>query len=215
MVIIVPITGWKKFRMLLSNTFSMISVPASEDRENESLLVTAAKLGDGTACRAIFDLYNTRIFNLIYYNTGDVISAEDLLQVVFFKVFRGLPGFRHQSSLLTWIYRIAINECQNYLKRRGLRYVPFEAILGTEEEFAPQARPDELRAATEKREIIRLALMELSPKLRSVVVLKYMDDLSYDEIAAVLDCSQGTVASRLNRALEKLEKSLGPMRGLL
>ncbi|MGH9826301.1 MAG: RNA polymerase sigma factor, partial [Blastocatellia bacterium] len=178
----------------------MESTQTADERRDEAAVLALAKGGDSSAFRVIFELHRNRIYNLVFYHVGDTIVSEDLVQMIFLKVFKGLPAFRHESKLLTWIYRIALNECQNYLKRRGPRYVPFEAILGTEEEMTGEPLPDDLRALNEKREVIRRALMELSPKLRSVIVLKYMDGFSYDDIAAILQCSGGTVASRLNRA---------------
>ena len=143
------------------------------------------------------------------------MRAEDVLQIVFVKIYRGLPGFRFEASLSTWIYRITLNECQNQQRRRSAHHVPFEALLGSEEEFDSGAAADRQHADSERREIIHRAVMELSPKLRAVVALKYVDGLSYEEMASVLGCSQGTVASRLNRALTDLEARLRPLRRLL
>ena len=181
----------------------------------ERELVTSAQRGDRAAFKAIYDHYRDRIYNLIFYWTGDEIAAEDILQIVFIKVYRGLPAFRFESKLATWIHRITLNECLNQQQRRGGEYVPFEAILGSSSEIDAGARPDIRHAENERREIIRQAVMELSPKLRAVVTLKYLEGLSYEEIAAVLDCAPGTVASRLNRALETLEARLRPMRRIL
>lgn len=178
-------------------------------------LVRAVQGGDRAAFKAIYELYQDRIFNLIYYALGDRAAAEDGLQIVFMKVYRGLGGFRFESRLGTWIYRIAINECQNQNRRHGHEHVPFEAVLGTGEEFDAGTPPDALHLTEERREIIGNALLTLAPNLRTVVVLRYLDGLSYQEIASVLNCSAGTVASRLNRALSQLEERLRPLRRLL
>jgi RNA polymerase sigma-70 factor (ECF subfamily) len=181
---------------------------------DERALVNAAQQGDRDAFKALYDCYRDRVYNYVFYSIGDELRAEDVLQIIFVKIFRGLPGFRFEASLSTWIYRIAVNECLNQQRRRGMRQVPFEALLGSDEEPCAAAA-DHQHAEAERREIVHRALMELSPKLRSVVALRYLEELSYDEIAAVLECSAGTVASRLNRALGQLEKRLRPLRRLL
>ena len=185
--------------------------PDSDERE----LVDEARREDRGAFKALYDRYRDRVYNLAFYWLGEALWAEDVLQIVFMKVYRGLPGFRHEASLSTWIYRIALNECQNQLQRRGAKHVPLDAILGSDEEFDPGMLPDAEQVDRERRHILRNAVMDLSPKLRGVVVLKYVEGLSYDEIAQVLECAPGTVASRLNRALAELETRLHPLRRIL
>lgn len=178
-------------------------------------LVRAAQRGDKSAFRSLYERHRDRVYNLIFYTLADRVWAEDVLQIVFMKVHRGLPDFRFESSLLTWVCRIAMNECHNQLTRRKQRHVPLEAILGSPEEIDADAPPDLLHSDKQRREIIQQAVMELSPKLRSVVALKYFEGLSYEEIAAVLQCAPGTVASRLNRALSQIEERLRPLKRIL
>ena len=185
--------------------------PDSEERE----LVDAARREDRGAFKALYERYRDRVYNLAFYSLGEELWAEDVLQIVFLKVYRGLPAFRYDASLSTWIYRIAVNECQNQLQRRGAKHVPLDAILGRDEEFDTAQLPDTEQLERERRQILRDAVMDLSPKLRGVVVLKYIEGLSYDEIARVLECAPGTVASRLNRALAELETRLHPLRRIL
>jgi len=182
-----------------------------EERE----LVVAAQGGDLAAFKEIYDRFRDRVYNLAYYSFGESLAAEDLLQIVFMKVHRALPTFRFESSLATWIYRIALNECLNQNRRRAAQHVPLEAILGSGDEIDARPTPDDKHMRNQRREIIRQAVMELSPKLRAVVVLKYLEGLSYEEVAAVLECAPGTVASRLNRALAQMEARLRPLRRLL
>jgi RNA polymerase sigma-70 factor (ECF subfamily) len=177
--------------------------------------VEAARRGDRNAFKVLYDRYRDRVYNLAFYSLGEALWAEDVLQIVFLKIFRGLSGFRYEAELSTWIYRIAVNECQNQLQRRGRKHVPLEAILGSDEEFDQDDLPDAKQLERERREILRDAVMDLSPKLRSVVVLKYVEGLAYDEIARVLECAPGTVASRLNRALAQLETRLHPLKRIL
>jgi RNA polymerase sigma-70 factor (ECF subfamily) len=185
--------------------------PDSDERE----LVDAARRDDRDAFKALYERYRDRVYNLAFYSLGEALWAEDVLQIVFMKIYRGLPGFRYEASLSTWIYRISVNECQNQLQRRGARHVPLEAILGSDDEFATGELPDAEQLERERRQILQNAVMDLSPKMRAVVVLKYIEGLSYDEIARVLECAPGTVASRLNRALAELETRLHPLRRIL
>lgn len=192
-----------------------MKVGESQTNSEERDTIAAAQRGDRTAFKSLYDRYRDRVYNLIFYSMGDELSAEDVLQIVFVKVYRGLPRFRFEASFATWIYRITINECLNQQRGRGAYHIPFEALLGGDEEIDLAAAADLQHAESERREIIHRAVMELSPKLRAVVALKYLEGLSYEEIASVLECSPGTVASRLNRALRELEARLRPLRRLL
>ena len=186
------------------------------DREfEERRTVLAAQQGDREAFASLYERYRDRVYNLIFYSIGDELRAEDVLQIVFVKIYRGLPSFRFEASLATWIYRIVLNECLNQQRGRAVLQIPFEALLGSDEELDSAGAADLRHAQAERREIIHRAVMELSPKLRAVVALKYLEGLSYEEIAAVLEISPGTVASRLNRALGELEARLRPLRRLL
>lgn len=192
-----------------------MKIGESQTYTDERDTITAAQRGDRAAFKSLYDRYRDRIYNLIFYSMGDELGAEDVLQIVFVKVYRGLPRFRFEASFATWIYRITINECLNQQRRRGAQHIPFEALLGGDEEVDPAAAADLQHVESERREIIHRAIMELSPKLRAVVALKYLEGLTYEEIASVLECSPGTVASRLNRALRELEARLRPLRRLL
>ncbi|MBX7221211.1 MAG: RNA polymerase sigma factor [Blastocatellia bacterium] len=168
-----------------------------------------------SAFRSLYEAYRDRTYSLACYVLGDSLQAEDALQSIFLKVHRSLPAFRNESSFATWLYRIAVNECQDRLRKQPEAYVPLEDIIGSGAEFDGQLLPDELHAQSERQRVIQEALLLLSPKLRSVVVLKYLEGLSYEEIAQVLECSAGTVASRLNRALVELEARLRPLKGMI
>jgi len=178
----------------------------------ERSLALAAQGGDAEAFRELYESYRKRIWTLVVYWIGDTHQAQDVLQTVFMKVFRGLPGFRFQSSLFTWIYRIARNECRNYLRRRAAPPLSLEAILGSRDEIDASPIPNGLEP---RKVILRNAVRQLPFKMREVVVLKYLNGLSYEEMGRVLECAPGTVASRLNRALAELEELLRPFRGFL
>ena len=170
----------------------------------------AARRGDADAFRELYRAYRDPVWTLIVSLVGDSSQAQDVMQNVFFKAFRGLGGFRFRSGLFTWIYRIAHNECLNHLRRREVPHVPLEAIAGSGDEM-DRARVSDLESAD--RAALRDAVMQLPFKMREVVILKYQEGLSYGEMSRMLGCAPGTVASRLNRALAELEMLLRPFKG--
>jgi len=193
----------------MAPALEQVAVLETADGERDRRLALAVRTGDEAAFRELYEAYRDRIWTFIVYSIGDDCQAQDILQTVFLKAFRGLSGFRFRSSLFTWIYRIARNECRNYHRGRGVRPMPLEAILGSRDEIDGRSG---LRDPDMNRAVLRTALLRLSPKLREVVVLRYLEGLSYDEISRVLGRAPGTVASRLNRALSELEKQLRPFR---
>ena len=167
------------------------------------------------ALDAMYREHHTMVFRTAYRVTGNVSDAEDVLQTVFFKVFRGLGSFRFESSLFTWIYRIARNECWNHRRRRPQPCIPLDSILGSRDEMDPNPLSGGPDASADRDRFLEQVLMELPFKMREVIVLKYREGLSYDEMSRALGCAPGTVASRLNRALAELEARLRPLRGFL
>lgn len=187
----------------------------SERATGEDQLTAAVRRREPGVFPEIYKAYRGRVYNLAFYSIGDPTQAQDVLQAVFLKVFRGLAAFRFESSLATWIYRIAHNECREHHRRRKRTFVPLEAVLGSTDEVDPRPNSHDQQARRERDLIIQRAVMQLPFKMREVVVLKYVEGLSYDDMARVLGCAPGTVASRLNRALAELEKSLRPFGKLL
>jgi len=173
--------------------------------------VLAARRGDADAFRELYRAFRDPVWTLVVSLVGDYSQAQDVMQNVFFKAFRGLGGFRFQSGLFTWIYRIAHNECLNHLRRREVPHVPLEAIVGSGDEI-DRARVSDLEEA--RRAALRDAVMQLPFKMREVIILKYQEGLSYMEMSRILGCPPGTVASRLNRALAELETRLRRSKGL-
>jgi RNA polymerase sigma-70 factor (ECF subfamily) len=177
----------------------------SVDAEKSAVL--AAREGDEEAFRELYEAYRDPIWIMVLALVGDAPQAQDVLQNVFFKAFRGLGGFRFHSSLSTWIHRIALNECRNHLRRRPVPVLSLEAVIGHREEIDGACDAERSDA---RRSALREAVMQLPVKMREVVVLKYVEGLSYREMSRVLRCPPGTVASRLNRALAELEARLRP-----
>lgn len=179
----------------------------ADDREIR--LIEAARDGDEDAIREIYAAYRRPVWALVVSLVGDPLLAQDVVQTVFFKAFRGLRGFRFRSTLLTWLYGISRNECRSLARRRVPQAVPLDRILGSRYEAAEV--PED--GASDAADALRRAVASLPFKLREVVVLKYQEGLSYEEMSRVLGRPAGTVASRLNRALAELGTRLGPEGG--
>jgi len=159
-----------------------------------------------------------KIFNTIYSFVGDYEDALDLTQETFICAYRSIDRFRHESSLTTWLYRIAINLCKKSYNKKKRQSSIFAASMDdpeTGQQMARLASEDEsvteLVENDEESSIIRQEIFALPKKHRAVIILKYIQDLSYEETADILGCSIGTVKSRLSRAKEKLKKRLEKM----
>lgn len=192
---------------------------------SEERLLEGLRAGDDAAYEALIQRFQAPVFQLVHRLIDDPNEAADVVQDVFLKVFRGVTGFRGQSSMKTWIYRIAVNEAHN--RRRWFnRHRKAEITLGGEEEAADRTELFSDRGKTpydwtlhgEMRTAIEQALEELNPVFRSAVVLRDLEELSYEEIADVLEVSIGTVKSRILRGREALRRALmeklEPARGL-
>ncbi len=176
-------------------------------------VIHACQQGDREAFRLLFEAYKDRVFSIACYSLGDASAADDVTQQIFVKLFTCIGQFRGESEFTTWLYRLVINSCLDERRRRR-RFLPVEEF--TPMNKAVHTKPAETRY--ERREIagsVRVAIGGLKPKMRLPILLKYIEGLSYEEIAAVLGCSKGTVASRLNRAHKALAKKLGHLRGEL
>jgi RNA polymerase sigma-70 factor, ECF subfamily len=177
-------------------------------------LVRACQDGSFEAQRELYEWYKAKVYSLAIYLTGDVEMARDLTQEIFIKVFRDLPAFRCESSFNSWLYRLATNTCLNALRsRRTRREVCIEEVLGTPAEIDTNCSLEQQQVDRSTRQAVRRAILSLKPPLRAVIVLRYIENLSYQEIAEALSCSEGTVASRLSRAHRLLESKLKSEKG--
>jgi RNA polymerase sigma-70 factor, ECF subfamily len=175
------------------------------DRE----LVEACQRGDRDAFRALFETYKDKVYSIAFRFSGDEATAMDIAQDTFVKLFSCIRDFRGDSSFDTWIYRLVVNSCLDY-RRRSWRLLPLaDDFAGTLRMSGSDSLEDLLRSEADSR--VRSAVDRLSTDLRIVIVLRYTEGLSYEQIAEVLGCSTGTVASRLNRAHKKLERRLSPL----
>lgn len=159
-----------------------------------------------------------QIYHLVYHFVGDAEAAADLTQDVFVKAYQGLPGFRQDSTLYTWLYRIALNTSTNWLKRQKVRRQSSCGSLDdTDNPDLPPLRdriasksltPPELLELQEFRQQVWQCLRKLPDHHRAVIVMRDIEDLSYEDIARVLGVNGATVKSRLFRARQDLKKIL-------
>ncbi|HVG29459.1 MAG TPA: sigma-70 family RNA polymerase sigma factor [Pyrinomonadaceae bacterium] len=177
-------------------------------------LVESCQRGDREAFRLLFEEYKDKVYSVaFYFFAGDEAVASDVTQQVFLKLFTRIAQFRHQSEFSTWLYRLTTNACIDEQRRRKR----FEPVEDTAAAALPRARgsAEDRLARREVRDELQGAIAALKPKLRIAILLKYFEELSYAEIADALGCSQGTVASRINRGHKVLARRLGHLRGSL
>jgi RNA polymerase sigma-70 factor (ECF subfamily) len=174
-------------------------------------VIEACQEGDREAFRLLFEAYKDRVFSIAVYSFGgDEAAASDVSQQIFLKLMTAIGQFRGDSAFTTWLYRLVVNACMDEQRKRR-RFLPFgESIPMSNPE---ERRPQEKRfARLELADSVQEAIQELTPKLRMPILLKYVEGLSYEEIAGVLGCSKGTVASRLNRGHQRLARRLSHLR---
>jgi RNA polymerase sigma-70 factor (ECF subfamily) len=181
------------------------------DQTVDEQTLDACRRGDSEAFRQLFEIYKDRVYSIaVAFFDGDDAAAKDITQQVFLKLMTRVGQFQNRSQFSTWLYRLVTNSCLD--RKRALRRFVFFGAM-TEIEAKPQRGSIEDRFI--RREIeasVQSAIAALKPKLRMAVLLKYFEDLSYEEIAAALGCSKGTVASRLNRAHQILARKLAHLR---
>ncbi|HEY6292010.1 MAG TPA: sigma-70 family RNA polymerase sigma factor [Terriglobia bacterium] len=186
----------------------------------EAALVAELKAGAEDAFAYILGLYQNPVYGLVAHILGNDSDAADVLQNVFIKVIRGIGQFHGQSSLKTWIYRIAVREALNYRRGWFRRHVhePFSRDDTAEAVAVLAARADgdnpyETLELAERQQMVKAALNGLPPVYRAVLVLREIEEFSYDEIAEVLGIAEGTVKSRLMRGRELLRRRLAAVLG--
>jgi len=187
---------------------------------DESELVTELQAGSETAFDWLVNHYHAPVYNLILGMLGDTADAADAAQEVFLKAFKGIRSFRQGSSLKTWLYRIAIREALNHrrwFKRHNQKNVSIDAEPA--EGSAPLdiedlgATPFDQLASHEIQVAVQNALQQVPDVFRGAVILRDIEGLSYEEVAEVLDCSVGTVKSRILRGRRCLKEILEPLLG--
>jgi RNA polymerase sigma-70 factor (ECF subfamily) len=186
------------------------------DTADDTRLAEGLRQGTEAAYEALIAEYQQPVYNLAVRLLSDSADASDVVQEVFLKVFRKIGAFRGDSSLKTWIYRIAVNEAYNYQRWFG-RHRKQEIGLDEEEEgnlnysqvlSDPARSPFECASDREQDKLVEAALARINPSYRMAVVLRDIEEMSYEEIAEVLQVALGTVKSRILRGREALRKEL-------
>ena len=172
-------------------------------------VIEACQQGDRDAFQSLFEAYKDKVFSIAVYSSGgDRTLAEDVTQQIFLKLFTAIRQFRGDSEFTTWLYRLVVNACLDERRRRS-RLLPWSTGTTVAMNKLSDKKPQERQyARLEAAEAVRGAIEELKPKFRLPILLKYIEGLSYEEIAEVMGCSKGTVASRLNRGHSQLAKRL-------
>ncbi len=191
----------------------------SSDSDWEGRWIELAQRGDTESFERIVLAYQQKVFNLAFRLLGEREEAEDLTQEVFINVFRHIGEFRGESQFSTWIYQVTTNHCRNRLKylRRRFRHAT-ESIddpVSTEEGEMGREIPDEGEIPEDRvyrrqvQELVQIALGRLRQEYREAVVLRDIQNLSYQEISEILGVPEGTIKSRLHRARWELKEILG------
>lgn len=179
------------------------------ETSDERDLLADFKNGDRGAFETLYVLHRRRVFSIaVNYFGGDRERAGDVVQQVFLKLFRNPSGFRGEAEFTTWIYRVTINACIDE-HRKSRRFLGLDDFLGLADR---RIRHDERFQQLQVSEQVRKAIATLKPEYRSLLVLKYSEGLSYQEIAEVLNISIGTVSSRLNRGHTMLARKLAHLK---
>jgi len=188
----------------------MERVARMAEKITEQDLLAGCRNGSREAFEALFLANQHRVFSVaLHFFGGNRELAEDIAQQVFLKVFNKIKDFRADAELTTWIYRMTINACIDE-QRKTRRFFSLETFFG---ELSVRKTHSETFEKGEISNEVQKAIGELKEKFRLPILLKYSEDLSYEEIARVLDCSVGTVSSRLNRGHKMLAQKLRHLKG--
>ncbi|AKE52576.1 RNA polymerase sigma factor RpoE [Kangiella geojedonensis] len=183
----------------------------------DSELVKRVQSGDKKAFDMLVVKYQKRIMNLISRFVRDQDEVMDISQEAFIKAYRALPNFRGDSAFYTWLYRIAINTAKNFLVSQGRRPPGSDIDSADAEQYdggdalRDSGSPERLMFRDEVKEMIFKTIDELPEDLRTAIMLREIDGLSYEEIAESMDCPVGTVRSRIFRARDAIDQKIAPL----
>jgi RNA polymerase sigma-70 factor (ECF subfamily) len=180
-----------------------VARPMASTGPDDAALVAACRRGEQRAMEALYHQYKRRVFGLCHRIAGSG-DAEEVAQECFVRVFRGLPSFRGDSALGTWIYRLAVNAALSHVARRGRRSEIGDDVLDG------VAGPEDVRRDPRLSERVEGAMSRLPAGYRAILVLHDIEGLSHEECAAILDCRVGTSKSQLHKARAKMRELLGP-----
>ena len=190
--------------------------PEQEAALEDERLISGLQLGDENAYERLIQRFQTPVYNLAWRLVNDPADASDVVQEVFLKVFRNIGHFRRDSSLRTWVYRIAVNESHNrrrwlFRHRRGETGIEenFDDSEGRERPLMDMGEtPFDFTMNREAQILLEEGLAAINPVFRAALVLREVEDMSYEEIAEILEVSLGTVKSRIMRGREALRRYL-------
>jgi RNA polymerase sigma-70 factor (ECF subfamily) len=186
-------------------------------KTSDSLLVERVQQGDKSAFDILVGKYQHKIIKLVGRYVRDPDEAMDVAQEAFIKAYRALGSFRGDSAFYTWLYRIAINTAKNYLAAARRRPEDFNMDLQDPEQYELHGRlssvdtPEGNVLSEEIRQTVNAAIEALPEDLRTAIILREMEGMSYEEIATTMECPVGTVRSRIFRAREAIDKQLKPL----
>ena len=188
------------------------------DREVDQALVERAQQGDKQAFGLLVSKYQRKLGRLLSRLIRDPAEVEDVTQEAFIKAYRALSSFRGDSAFYTWLYRIGVNTAKNYLVSQGRR-APTTTEFDSEEaesfEDGEQLRdintPERVMMSKQIGDTVNAAMEALPEELRTAIMLRELEGLSYEEIARIMDCPIGTVRSRIFRARESVAERLRPL----
>jgi RNA polymerase sigma-70 factor, ECF subfamily len=190
----------------------------SSDKDDDLLIVQRVQAGDKLAFNLLVNKYHRRVARLLTRMVRNQEDIEDIVQETFIKAYRAIGNFRGDSAFYTWIYRIAINTAKNLLVTQGRRPSTLkESNDGDSETFEDNPAlsnidtPESLYQTKQIGEAVNEAMSALPEELRSAIVMREIDGLSYEEIAAAMDCPIGTVRSRIFRARESIATKIKPL----
>ena len=185
--------------------------------DSDQMLVERVQRGDKSAFDVLVRKYQHKIVKLVTRYVHDSTEALDVAQEAFIKAYRAIHGFRGDSAFYTWLYRIAINTAKNHLVAEGRRPLEHGMDLQDPEQYDMQARlrdvdtPERLLLTDEIQRTVEQAIAELPEDLRTAIVLREIEGMSYEQIAETMSCPVGTVRSRIFRAREAIDEKLRPL----
>ncbi|MDH4125906.1 MAG: RNA polymerase sigma factor RpoE [Gammaproteobacteria bacterium] len=187
------------------------------NEETDLELVKRVQKGEKGAFDLLVLKYEHKIVNLVMRYVRDPETALDISQEAFIKAYRALPRFRGDSAFYTWLYRIAVNTAKNHLASQRRRPMDVELDLQDPEQYGLHAKlketdtPEAISLSKELQEILERAIHALPDDLRTAIILRELDGMSYEEIAETMDCPVGTVRSRIFRARDAIGKKIGTL----
>ncbi len=190
---------------------------SANNTELDKALVLRVQQGDKAAFDLLVIKYQHRIIQLVNRYVKDPSEAQDIAQEAFIKAYRALENFRGDSAFYTWLYRIAINTAKNYLVSRNRRFSDYQIDVQEAEqvENAPQLKametPEYLLLNDEIISTIKTAIEKLPEEMKTAIMLREFEGMSYEEIAQTMECPVGTVRSRIFRAREAIDEKLSPL----